>query len=85
MLVQLDGLSTQIKEFEQRLEELVEVIPAMQWLETMPGVGIILSATIALEVGDIERFLSAERLASYSGRGCIPVVIARATGAPGRM
>jgi transposase len=67
MLVQLDGLNAQIKEFEKRLEELVEVTPAMQWLETMPGVGIILSATIALEVGDIGRFLSAERWASYSG------------------
>jgi transposase len=33
----------------------------------MPGVGVILAATIALEIGDIGRFLSAERLASYSG------------------
>ena len=67
MLVQLDGLSAQIREFEKRLEELVEVTPAMQWLETLPGVGVILAATIALEVGDIARFLSAERLASYAG------------------
>jgi transposase len=67
MLVQLDGLSVQIKEFEKRLEELVESTPAMQWLETLPGVGVILSATMALEIGDIKRFLSAERLASYSG------------------
>jgi transposase len=67
MLAQLDTLSEQIRQFEKRLEELVEVTPEMQLLETMPGVGVILAATIALEIGDIQRFLSAERLASYSG------------------
>jgi len=67
MLMQLDSLSEQIRQFEKRLGELVEVTPEMQWLETLPGVGVILSATIALEIGEIGRFLSAERLASYSG------------------
>ena len=67
MLQQLDSLSAQIREFEKRLEELVESTEAMQWLETLPGVGLILSATIALEIGEIGRFVSAERLASYSG------------------
>jgi hypothetical protein len=56
-----------VKKFKKRLGELVEITPAMQWPETLPGIGVILSATIALEVGDIGRFLSAERLASYSG------------------
>lgn len=67
MLAQLDSLSEQIREFEKHLGELVEVTPEMQGLETLPGVGVILSATIALEMGEIGRFLSAERLASYSG------------------
>ena len=67
MLLQLDGLSAQIREFEKRLEQLVEVTPEMQWLLTLPGVGVILAATIALEIGEIGRFLSAERLASYAG------------------
>lgn len=67
MLVQLDGLSAQIQEFEKRLEELVEVTPEMQWLETLPGLGVILAATIALEIGDVGRFASADRLASYAG------------------
>jgi transposase len=67
MLTQLDSLSEQIRQFEKRLEELVEITPEMQWLETLPGVGVILSATIALEIGEIGRFLSAERLASYAG------------------
>src|SRR5262245_19392506 len=67
MLLQLDGLRAQIGEFEKRLEELVEVTAEMQRLETLPGVGEILAATIALEIGEVARFLSAERLASYAG------------------
>lgn len=67
MLRQLDGLSEQIREFEKRLGELVEATPEMQRLETLPGVGVILAATIWLEIGDAGRFLSAERLASYAG------------------
>jgi transposase len=67
MLRQLDGLQSQIAEFEKRLEQLVAITPEMQRLQTLPGVGVILSATMWLEIGDIARFLSAERLASYAG------------------
>lgn len=67
MLVQLDVLNEQIRAFEKRLGELVEVTPEMQGLMTLPGVGVILASTIALEIGEVGRFLSAERLASYSG------------------
>lgn len=67
LLLQLDFISAQVKQLEQRLQELVEVTPEMQWLLTMPGVGVILAATIALEIGEIERFPSAMHLASYAG------------------
>jgi transposase len=74
MLEQLDHLNAQVAGFEQRLKELVEVTPEMQRLMSLPGVGVILAATIALEIGAISRFLSAERLASYAGT--VPRVIA---------
>jgi len=67
MLAQLDTLSEGIRQFEERLEELVEVTPEMQRRMTLPGVGVILAATIALEIGEIERFPSAEHLAAYAG------------------
>jgi transposase len=67
MLEQLDHLNRQVAAFEQRLEGLVEVTPEMQWLLTLPGVGVILAATIALEVGEVSRFPGADRLASYAG------------------
>lgn len=67
LLRQLDFVSAQVRELEQRLGELVEVTPEMQWLMSMPGVGVILAATIALEIGDVGRFPNAEHLASYAG------------------
>ena len=67
LLEQLDFISRQIQEQERRLKELLKVTPQMQGLMTLPGVGLVLSAAIALEIGDIERFASAPRLASYAG------------------
>ena len=67
MLRPIDGLGEQIGQFEKRLGELVKFTPEMQRLMSLPGVGVILAASIALEVGDIERFPSAERLAAYAG------------------
>jgi transposase len=67
MLAQVDGLSEQIGQFEKRLEGLIEATPAMQLLQSLPGVGVILAATVALEIGEIGRFASAEHLAAYAG------------------
>jgi transposase len=67
LLAQLDFVGSQVRQLEQRLDELVEVSEEMQWLLTMPGVGVILAATIALEIGEVERFPSAMHLASYAG------------------
>ena len=67
LLAQLDFVSAQVKQLEQRLQELVEITPEMQWLLTLPGVGVILAATIALEIGEVQRFPDAMHLASYSG------------------
>ncbi len=67
LLAQLDFIGAQLKQVENRLDHLVEVTEEMQWLMSMPGVGVILAATIALEIGDVQRFPSAMHLASYSG------------------
>jgi transposase len=75
LLAQLDFVGSQVRQLEQRLDELVEVSEEMQWLLSMPGVGVILAATIALEIGEIQRFPSA--MHSWPAmrelrRGCTP-------------
>lgn len=67
LLAQLDFIEGQIGQQEARIEELVRLTPAMQWLRTLPGVGLILASVIALEVGEVGRFASAAHLASYAG------------------
>lgn len=39
----------------------------MQLLQTIPGIGMILSVVVALEIGTIGRFPSAGHFASYAG------------------
>jgi transposase len=67
MLEQLDFVQAQIAQQEQQLKTLLAVTPAMELLMSLPGIGPILSAVLALEIGQITRFASAERLASYAG------------------
>jgi transposase len=63
----LDQVSSQIEEIEKHIREVVKLTPLMQIVKSLPGVGDILAIVIALEIGDVERFNSAEDLASYSG------------------
>jgi len=67
LLEQLETVGQQIGKIERRMKEECEVNEEMKLLMTMPGVGFILAVVISLEIGDITRFNSAERLASYSG------------------
>ncbi len=66
-LILLDQVSKQIEEIEKHIREVVKVTPMMQLIKSLPGVGDILATVIALEIGDINRFASAEHLASYCG------------------
>ena len=67
LLEQLDQTEGKIRAIEVRMKELFKQTEQHRLLATMPGVGFILSVVIMQEIGDIGRFASAERLASYSG------------------
>ena len=56
-----------MRAFEQRIEATFKPTPAIQRLLTLPGVGLTLAVVIALEVGDVARFPTAEKLAAYAG------------------
>lgn len=67
LLEQLDQTEQKIKAIEARMNKLFKETEQHNLLKTMPGIGFILSVVILQEIGDISRFGSAERLASYSG------------------
>jgi transposase len=58
-------LRTRITEIEKAVKSHVQLKPEFQHLLTMPGIGNILGLTIMLEVGDISRFPTVGRYASY--------------------
>lgn len=66
-LALLDQVEEQVEKVEEKIRGVVAETPPIQLLMTMPGVGPILGIVIALEIGDIERFGGADRLASYAG------------------
>lgn len=63
LLAQLDGTNRAIAELEERMREVSSQTPTVQLLQTIPGIGPILSHVIAYEIGDIMRFASARHLA----------------------
>lgn len=67
LLEQYAYVDQQVRQTEQQIEAMIEVSPAMQGLMTIPGIGRIWASVIALEVGDVGRFASAQHLASYAG------------------
>lgn len=67
LLSLLDHLGGLIKEQENRIDQLIKCNETMRLLQTIPGIGRILSVVVALEVGDVSRFASAGHLASYAG------------------
>jgi transposase len=67
LLDQLEHLDRQVRAFEERMHAVFKPTPAVRLLMTLPGVGLILAVTIALELGDVRRFPAAERFASYAG------------------
>jgi transposase len=63
----LDRLGEQIDQAEKRIKDVIAMSLDMKLLMSIPGIGPVLAITIALEVGDIKRFLDNHRLASYAG------------------
>jgi transposase len=63
----LGQVEERIAQTEKRIQQIIKQIPAMQLLDTLPGVGSILSVVIALEMGEVARFPSSAHLASYAG------------------
>jgi transposase len=66
-LATLDFLETQIESAEERLEAIMVVSAEADLLKTLPCVGKILSMVLMLEIGRVDRFPTAEHLASYAG------------------
>jgi transposase len=69
----VDHLDTKIKECESLIQVMLAPSAERELLDSLPCVGKILSAVMAMEIGDVGRFPGPNRLASYCG--LVPVAI----------
>lgn len=63
----LDTLHAHIRQTEKWIDETLKENPYMPVLMSLPGVGKLLAAIIALEIHMIDRFASPAKLCAYSG------------------
>ena len=63
----LETLNAEIRETEKLLRRSLKGDRRVELLETMPGLGAITAAVLALEIDDIRRFPDARKLAAYAG------------------
>jgi transposase len=61
----IDFISKQITAIEVSVTNKVEILKPFSGLQTVPGIGLILSMTIMLETGDISRFNKVGNFSSY--------------------
>jgi transposase len=65
MVQEIRYKSEAIKEVEQQLQHIVPLTGYQ--LETMPGIHLITASRIISEIGDIQRFANADKLARFAG------------------
>jgi len=64
---EIRDIEARIKKVDHELEVLAEQTPAVVWLLTIPGIGLITATALVAFIGDIRRFPSGRHLASYLG------------------
>ena len=62
----VQALNVEIERLESHLDAAITATPDWQLINTVPGIGRTLSRVILLEVGEIARFASAGKFASYA-------------------
>lgn len=66
-LAVMDTLNEQIKQEEKRIALDGAGDPDIEWITSVPGIGLILGNVIATEIDGVKRFVSADKLCAYAG------------------
>lgn len=64
---EIRDIEARIKKVDHELESLAEQTPAVIWLRTIPGIGLITATALVAFIGDIRRFPSGRKLGSDLG------------------
>jgi len=60
-------IEARIKQVERQLEATAVQLPTVEYLRTIPGIGLLIATALVAFLGDIRRFPSGRHLASYLG------------------
>jgi transposase len=66
-LERFDLISRQIKDLEKDIREEGRQDERLTYLESIPGIGVVIGSIIALEIDDVHRFRSARKFCAYAG------------------
>jgi transposase len=66
-LDQIDELQRRIRPIDRELEPIARSDPRANLLQTIPGVGPLISLIFASEIGEVSRFSSPAKLVGYAG------------------
>jgi transposase len=64
---EIESLNARIKQSERELETIAEASPVVARIRSIPGIGLLTGTALAAFVGDVKRFGSGRRFASYLG------------------
>jgi transposase len=64
---EIGQLEARIKSTERQLEVLAKEIPAIRYLRSIPGIGLLTATALYAFVGEVRRFPTARHFASYLG------------------
>jgi len=57
----------QLSDLEQQMNELAGLLPEVELIKSIPGIGNKLAAAIVAEVGDVKQFEGAKQLVAFAG------------------
>jgi transposase len=64
---EIDQLERRVRSAERQLEALAKGIPAVRYLRSIPGIGLLTATALVAFVGDVRRFPTARHFASFLG------------------
>jgi transposase len=64
---EIESLDARVRQAERELETIAEASPAVERIRSVPGIGLLTGTALAAFVGDVKRFRSGRRFASYLG------------------
>jgi transposase len=66
-LSQINSKSKEIDRLDKLMKKVFDETAPVKLLRSMPGIGFVFGIVLSVEVGDVNRFASPQKLASYAG------------------